>query len=90
MRVTAGDRERVKMHRYGEKCRSASAFCAPLVLEARSGGTFKTTARIIKKHAMLAGHRTGTTPIFRLRTWLQKLSIKVQVLNAKLVATCMP
>jgi hypothetical protein len=49
----------------------------------------KTTAKIIKKHAMLAGHRMGSDPMFLHRLWLQKLSIKVQVLNANLVAMCM-
>jgi hypothetical protein len=50
----------------------------------------KTTANIIKKHAMLAGHRMGSDPMFLHRRWLQKLSIKVQVLNANLVAMCKP
>jgi hypothetical protein len=49
----------------------------------------KTTANIIKKHAMLVGHRMGSDPMFLYR-WLQKLSIKVQVLNTNLVAMCMP
>jgi hypothetical protein len=51
---------------------------------------FKTTANIIKKHAMLAGRRMGSDPMFLHWRWLQKLSINVQVLNAKLVAMCMP
>jgi hypothetical protein len=46
----------------GEKCRRADAFFRSLVLEARSGGMSKTTAKIIKKHAMLAGHRMGFGP----------------------------
>jgi hypothetical protein len=50
----------------------------------------KTTTKIIKKHAMLAGHRMGTDPMFLHRSWLQKLGIKVQVLNANLLAMCMP
>jgi hypothetical protein len=50
----------------------------------------KNTANIIKKHAMLAGHRMGSDPVFLHRRWLEKLSIKVQVLNANLVAMCMP
>jgi hypothetical protein len=50
----------------------------------------KTTANIIKKHAMLAGHRMGSDPMFLRRRCLQKLSIKVQVLNANLVAICVP
>jgi hypothetical protein len=54
------------------------------------GGMSKTTAEITKKHAMLAGHRMGTEPMFLHRRWLQKLSIKVQVLNASLVGMCMP
>jgi hypothetical protein len=63
----------------------------PLVLEARSGGMSKTTTNIIKKHAMLAGHRMGSDPMFLHRRRLQKLSIKAQVLNANnLVAMCMP
>jgi hypothetical protein len=53
-------------------------------------GMSKTTANIIKKHAMLAGHRMGSDPVFLHRRWLQKLSIKVQVLNANLGAMCMP
>jgi hypothetical protein len=60
------------------------------MLEARSGGMPKTTANIIRKHAMLVGHRMGSDPMFLHRRWLQKLSIKVQVLNANLVAMCMP
>jgi hypothetical protein len=48
------------------------------------------SANIIKKHAMLAVHRMGPNPLFPHRRWLQKLSIKVQVLNANLVAMCMP
>jgi hypothetical protein len=89
MRVVMGEHERVKVNKYDEKCRRAGAFFQPLVLEARSGGMSKTTANIIKKHAMLAGQRMGSDPMF-LHRWLQKLSIKVQVLNANLVAMCMP
>jgi hypothetical protein len=36
----------------------------------------ETTAKIIKKHAMLAGHRTGSDPMFLHRRSLQKLSIR--------------
>jgi hypothetical protein len=90
VRVVVGKRERVKVNKYGEKCRRAGAFFQPLVLEARSGGTSKTTANIIKKYTMLAGHRMGSNPKFLHRRWLQKPSIKVQVLNANLVAMCMP
>jgi hypothetical protein len=79
----------VKVNVYGEKCRMAGAYFQPLVLEERSGGRSKTTANIIKKHAMLACHRIGFGPRFLHMRWLQKLSIKVQVLNAKLVAMCM-
>jgi hypothetical protein len=50
----------------------------------------KTTANIIKRHAILAGHRMGSDPMFLHSRWLQKLSIKVQVLNANLVGMCMP
>jgi hypothetical protein len=89
VRVVVGERERVKVNKYGKKCRRAGAFFQPLVLEARSWGMFKTTANNIKKHAMLAGHSMGPDPIFLHRRWLQKLSIKVQVLNANLVAMCM-
>jgi hypothetical protein len=89
VRVVVRERERVKVNTYGEKCRRASAFFQPLVLEPRSGGMSKTTANIIKKHAMLAGHRMGSDPMFQHRMWLQKLSIKVQVLNANLVTMCM-
>jgi hypothetical protein len=32
-------------------------------VRARSGGMSKTTANIIKKHAMLAGHRMGSGPL---------------------------
>jgi hypothetical protein len=78
------------VNKYGEKCRRAGAFFQPLVLEARSGGMSKTTANIIKNHAMLAGHRMGSDPMFLHRRWLQKLTIKVQVLSANLVAMCMP
>jgi hypothetical protein len=60
----------------------------PLVLEAGSKGVSKTTAKIIEKHAMLVDHRTGSDPMFLHRRWLQKWSIKVQVLNANLVAIC--
>jgi hypothetical protein len=90
VRVVVGERERVKVNKYGEKCRRAGAFFQPLVLEARSGGMSKTAANIIKKHAMLAGHRMGSDPMFLRRRWLQKLSIKVQVLKANLVAMCRP
>jgi hypothetical protein len=90
VRVVVGERERVKVNKYGEKCRRAGAFFQPLVLEARSGGMSKTTANIIKKHAMLAGHRMGSDPMFLHRRWFQNLSIKVQVLNTNLVETCMP
>jgi hypothetical protein len=38
MRVVVGERERVKVNKYGEKCRRAGAYIQPLVLEARSGG----------------------------------------------------
>jgi hypothetical protein len=85
VRVVVGQRERVKVNKYGEKCRRAGAFFQLLVLEARSGAVSKTTANIIEKHAMLAGHRMGSDPMFLHRRWLQKLSIKVQVLNANLV-----
>jgi hypothetical protein len=90
VRVVVGERERVKVNKYGEWCRRAGAFFQPLVLEARSGGMSKTTANVIKKHAMLAGHSMGSDPMFLHRRWLQRLSIKVQVLNANLVAPCMP
>jgi hypothetical protein len=90
VRVVVGERERVKVNKYREKCRRAGAFFQPLVLEARSGGMSKATANIIKKLAMLVGHRMGSDPMFLHRRWLQKLSIKVQVLNANLVAMCMP
>jgi hypothetical protein len=50
----------------------------------------KTTAKIIKEHAMLAGHRAGSDPMFLYRRWLQKRNIKVQVLNANPAAICMP
>jgi hypothetical protein len=59
-------------------------------LEARSGGKSKATANIIKKHVMIAGHRTGSDPMFLHRRWLQKQSITAQLLNANLVAMCMP
>jgi hypothetical protein len=84
-----GNLKRVKV-KYGEKCRNAGAFFQPLVLEARSGGMSKTTANIIKKLVMLAGQRMGSDPMFLRRRRFQKLSIKVQVLNANLVAMCMP
>jgi hypothetical protein len=64
VRVVVGERERVKVNKYGEKCRRAGAVFQPLVLEARSAGTSKTTANIIKKQAMLAGHRMGSDPCF--------------------------
>jgi hypothetical protein len=64
VRVVVRERERVKVNTYGEKCRRAGAFFQPLVLEARSGGMSKTTANIIKKHAMLAGHRMGSDSSF--------------------------
>jgi hypothetical protein len=88
VRVVVGERERVKVNKYGEKCRRAGAFFQPLASEARSGGMSKTIADIIKKHAMLAGHRMGSDPMFLHRRWLQKPSIKVQVLNANLAAMC--
>jgi hypothetical protein len=92
VRVVVGEHERVKVNKYGEQGRRAGAVFQLLVLEARSAGTSKTTANIIKKHAMLAGHRMGSDPTVPHRRWLQKLSIQVQVqvLNADLVATCMP
>jgi hypothetical protein len=37
VRVVVGERERVKVNKYGEKCRRAGAFFQPLVLESRSG-----------------------------------------------------
>jgi hypothetical protein len=89
VRVVVGERERAKVNKYGEKCDRAGAFFQPLVLEVRSGGMYKTTANIIKKHAMLAGHRMGSDLMFLHRRWLQKLSIKVHVLSANLVAMCM-
>jgi hypothetical protein len=88
--VVVGERERDKVKKYGEKCRRTGAFFQPLVLEARSGSMSKTTANIIKKHAKLAGHRMGSDPTFLHRRCLQKLGLKVQVLNANLVAMCMP
>jgi hypothetical protein len=48
----------------------------------------KTTAHIFKKYAILEGHRTGSDPMFLHR--LQKLTIKIHLLNANLVAMCMP
>jgi hypothetical protein len=90
VRVAVGERERVKVNKYGEKCRRADAFFQPLVVEARSGSMCKTRGKIIKKHAMLAGHRMGSDPMFLHRRRLQKLSIRVQVLNANLLAMCMP
>jgi hypothetical protein len=49
----------------------------------------KTTANIIKKHAMLASHRMGSDPFFCTGV-VAETSIKNQVLNANLVAMCMP
>jgi hypothetical protein len=37
VRVVVGERERVKVNKYDEKCRRAGTFFQPLVLEARSG-----------------------------------------------------
>jgi hypothetical protein len=90
VRVVVVERERVKVKKYGEKWRRAGAFFQPLVLEACSGGMSKTTANSIKKHAKLAGHRMGSDPIFLHRSCLQNLSINVQMLNANLVAMCVP
>jgi hypothetical protein len=56
--------ERVKVNKYGEKCRSVSAFFQPLVLEVRYGGMSKTTAKVIKIHAMLARHWMDSDPCF--------------------------
>jgi hypothetical protein len=39
---------------------------------------------------MLTGHRAGSDSMFLHRRWLQKLNIKVQVLNANLAARCIP
>jgi hypothetical protein len=39
---------------------------------------------------MVTCHRTGSDPLFLHRRWLKKQSIKVQVLNANLVAMGMP
>jgi hypothetical protein len=50
----------------------------------------KSTVKIIKKHVMLAGPRMGSDPMFQHRRCLQKLRIKVQVLNANLVAMYLP
>jgi hypothetical protein len=88
--VVVGERERVRVNKYGEKCRWAGAIFQPLVLEARSGGISTTAAKIIKKREMLAGHRMVSDPMFLHRRWLQALSIKVQVLNDNLVEMCMP
>jgi hypothetical protein len=60
------------------------------VLEAHAGGVSKTTAKIIKNHAILAGHRTGSASMFLHRRWLQKLRIKVQELNANLISIYVP
>jgi hypothetical protein len=90
VRVVVGEREQVKVNKYGEKCRRVGTNFQPLVLEARSGGMSKTKASTTKKHAMLAGHRIGSDPMFLHRRWLQKLSVKVLVLHANLVAMCMP
>jgi hypothetical protein len=61
-----------------------------LVLDARSGGMSNPIANFIKMDAMLADQRMGSDPMFLHTRWLQKLSNKVQVLNANLVAMCMP
>jgi hypothetical protein len=58
VRVAVGERERVKENKYREMV------FPPLVLEARSGDRSNTTAKIIKKHAMLAGHKTDSEPMF--------------------------
>jgi hypothetical protein len=50
----------------------------------------RINTKLIKKHSMLAGHRMSSDAMFLHRRWLQKLSINVQVLNANLVAMCMP
>jgi hypothetical protein len=85
-----GERERAIVNKYGEKRLRPGAVFQPLVLEARSGGMSKTTANVIKKHAMLAGRRMGSDPMVLHRRWLRKLSFKDQVLNANQVAMCMP
>jgi hypothetical protein len=43
------------VNKYGKKFRKAGAWLQPLVLEVRSEATSKTIAKIIKKHAGLAG-----------------------------------
>jgi hypothetical protein len=58
--------------------------------EARSGGMSRTTAEIIKEDATLAGRTTGSDAVCLHKRGLQKVSIKVQVLNTAVVAMCMP
>jgi hypothetical protein len=50
----------------------------------------KTTAKIVKKQEVLAGHRTGSDPMFLHTRWPQKLSIKAQVLITNLLTMCTP
>jgi hypothetical protein len=57
------------VNKYGEKCRRAGAFFQPLLLRRAWGGMSKITSNIIKKHAMLAGHRMGSDPMFLHRRW---------------------
>jgi hypothetical protein len=57
LRVGTWERERVKVKKYGEKRSTTNPFFQSLVSEARSAGTSKTAAKIVKKQAMLTGHR---------------------------------
>jgi hypothetical protein len=65
-------------------------FVPALDVRGALGGMPKTTAKIFKKHAVLAGCTTGYDPMLLHWSRLQKLSIMFQVLNVKLFALCMP
>jgi hypothetical protein len=74
---------------YGERSSTAGDLFTRLVLDARSGGKSKSIAKTMKRHPMLAGHRTASGPMFLHRRWLQTPNIKVQVLTSNLLSMCL-
>jgi hypothetical protein len=80
VRVVVGERERVKVNKYGEKCRRAGASFQPHVQD---------HCQDHQEACYAGGSQDGLRPYVSAqevaRTSMQKLSIKVWVLNANLV-----
>jgi hypothetical protein len=86
--MAVGERERAKVNMYGEKYRRVGAFFHPPVFRVALGEHIQDHSQDHQEACDADGSLNGIRP--HVSSQLQKLNIKVQVLNANLVAMCMP